>query len=70
MTKSRSQGHTKQECMYEKAQLKAGMWKWQIFVEAEAGSGKKVPLPLWSFTSNVKNLNVVQIFVKYTKSEC
>ena len=40
-------------------------------VEAEAGSGKRVPLPLWPFISNVKNLNVVQFFVKYTtKSEC
>ena len=44
---------------------KAGMrkwWKWQIF--AEAGSSKRVPLPFWPFISNVKNLNVVQFFVK------
>ena len=42
-------------------------------VEAEAGSGKRVPLPLLllQFISNVKNLNVVQFFVKYTtKSKC
>ena len=50
-------------------------WMGQIFVEAEAaaGSGKRVPLllPLWAFISNVKNLNVVQFFVKYlTKTKC
>ena len=47
-------------------------------VEAEAveaanfrGSGKRIPLPFKPFMSNVKNLNVVQVFVKYTtKSEC
>ena len=41
--------------------------------EAEAESGKRVPLPLplWPFISNLKNLNVEQFFVKYTtKSEC
>ena len=50
--------------------LEPGMWKrkLQVFVEAEAGSGKRVPLalPLWLFISNVKNLNVMQFFVKYT----
>ena len=36
-----------------------------------SGSGESVPFPLWPFISNVKNLNVVQFFVKYTtKSEC
>ena len=52
--------------------LKPGMWKqkrWkrQIFVEAEAegGSGKTVPLPFWPFIPKIKNLNVVQFFVKY-----
>ena len=47
--------------------------KQQIFVEAVAGSGKKVPLllPLWAFISNVENLNVVQFFVNHMpKSYC
>ena len=62
----------------------AGMWKRkrklgaeaveaQIFVEAKAGSGKKVPLPLplKPFISNVNDMNVVQFVVKFaTKSEC
>ena len=37
------------------------------------GSGKMIPLPLplWSFISNVKDLNVVQFFVKFAiKGEC
>ena len=36
-------------------------------VEAEAGNGRKVPLPLplWLFILNVKNFDVVQFFVKY-----
>ena len=42
--------------------FQAGMWKWQIFVKA--GSGERVPLPLWPLLSNVENLNVVQFFVK------
>ena len=46
----------------------SGNWmrKRQIFVEAESGSGERVslPLPLWPFTLNVKNLNVVQFFCK------
>ena len=56
--------------------LQPGMWKrkrWtrQAFVGAEAGSGKRIPLPLWPFISNFKNLNVVEFFVKYTtKSKC
>ena len=37
-------------------------------VEAEAanfcGSGKKVPLPIGPFKSNIKSLNVVQFFAK------
>ena len=47
--------------------LKTGMWKRkrQIFVETEAGSSKRVPLPLWPFLSNVEKLYVVQFFVKY-----
>ena len=35
-------------------------------MEAEAGSSERVPPPLWLFLSNVKNLRVVQFFVKYT----
>ena len=45
----------------------------KFFVEAEAGSGKRVPLPLplWLFLSKVKNLKVVQFFIKYTtNSKC
>ena len=39
--------------------------------DAEAGSGKRVPLPLLPFISNAKNMNVVQFFAKcMTKSEC
>ena len=48
------------------------MLNWKLInSDAEAGSGKRVLLPLWPFISNFKNLNVVQFFVKYTtKSEC
>ena len=54
-----------------KRKLEVEAAKRQIFEEAEAGSGKRVPLPLWPFISNVKSLNEVQFFVKYTtKSEC
>ena len=40
----------------------AGMWKRkrQIFMETEAGSGKRVLLQLWPFIANVKNSNMVQ----------
>ena len=39
-------------------------------MDAEAGNGKRVALPLWPFILNVKNLGVVQFFVKYmTRSE-
>ena len=38
--------------------------------KVEAGSGKRVPLPLSPFISNVTNLNVVQFFCDTTKSEC
>ena len=36
-----------------------------------SGSGTRVLLLLWPFLSKVKNLNVVQFFVKYmSKSDC
>ena len=52
--------------------FKPGMWKRKLeaanFVKAEAGSGKRVPppLPLWTFISIVKNLNLVQFLVRYS----
>ena len=64
-SKPHQQGRRKPEC------YRLGMWKKneQIFVEAEAESGKRAPLLLWPFLSNVENLTVLQFFVKYrTKS--
>ena len=59
------------ETVFEPGMWKSKRQKLQIFVEAEAGIGKRVPLPLWPLISNVKSFIVVQFFVKYTtKSEC
>ena len=51
------------------------MFSWDVETEGGnfrgSGKGKRVRFPLWSFITNVENLNAVQFFVKLlTKSYC